>query len=330
MTVRYRPLGRTGLTVSAVGVGCSRLGGMFSTDTTERDEVDLLRRALDAGITFFDTADMYSQGRSEVLVGKALRGRRDEAVIATKGGYVWPANRRWLAKAKPLLRPVARVAHLDRRRARGRGGSGDAGPAVARDFSPRHLVAAVEGSLRRLRTDHIDVYQLHSPTRSVVEAGDYVDTLERLRAQGKIDHFGIAVDTPADALGLDAVPAIATIQTPFSLLEPAARDALFPLAEGRGLGVMARSCFAAGLLKDGLSAGELRARTDDWDQILKLQETARRIGRPLLETALQYSLGTRPIAVTIIGMWRPSQLDTNLRWANASPLDPTEFAAFDA
>src|SRR4051812_7379479 len=189
-----RPFGTTGLMVSAIGVGCSRIGGVFSAGSSRRDELDLLRGAIDAGINFLDTADLYSQGQSEILVGKAIKGRRDQVVVATKGGYVVPSSSQLLSRAKPLLRPVVRTLKIKKPAA---GGPGPA-PVMVQDFSPHYLRGAVEASLRRLHTDYIDVYQLHSPPRAVVEAGDFVPVLEELQAQGKIRHFGIGADD-ADA-----------------------------------------------------------------------------------------------------------------------------------
>src|SRR5690348_14925975 len=103
--MRYRPLGRTGLTTSELGFGCARLGGVFQ-GSSSTELVRLLRRANDEGITLYDTADMYTQGESEVLIGRAFRHRRHDVVIATKFGYRMPRQRELIRWVKPILKPV--------------------------------------------------------------------------------------------------------------------------------------------------------------------------------------------------------------------------------
>src|SRR5438105_7956439 len=103
--MHYRPFGSTGLTVSELGFGCARIGGVFQGGSRS-ELIALLRRAFDEGINFFDTADMYTQGESERLVGDALRGVRERVIIATKGGYVLPAQKQLISRIKPLLKPV--------------------------------------------------------------------------------------------------------------------------------------------------------------------------------------------------------------------------------
>jgi aryl-alcohol dehydrogenase-like predicted oxidoreductase len=319
--VRYRPLGATGITVSEIGVGCSRVGGALTPGGSRQEELAMLEAAADAGITFFDTSDLYSQGQSEVLVGQALRSRRPEVVIATKGGYVVPLQRKLVARLKPVLGPLVRRLRI-RRPSQSAGGGGP----IAQNFSPVYLAGAVEASLRRLGTDYIDIYQLHSPSRSVVELGDYVAGLNELKAQGKIRHYGIAADDATDVVGFDGHPEIETLQVPFSLLHPQAADELFPKAAERGVGLIARSCYAAGLFKDGLAEDRLRELTADWEQILVLRHRAAQLRRPLLEAALQFSIATPPIAVTIVGMRTPAHVRANLCHYDAAPLAESERA----
>src|SRR6187551_2050043 len=105
--MQARAFGNTSLVVSEFGLGCARIGGIFQTDP--RGFIDLLSLAFESGITFFDTADMYSQGESEALIAKALRSRRDRIVIASKVGYCLPSRRMIIARLKPLLRPAVRL-----------------------------------------------------------------------------------------------------------------------------------------------------------------------------------------------------------------------------
>jgi aryl-alcohol dehydrogenase-like predicted oxidoreductase len=320
--VRQNAFGTTGLSVSAVGIGCSRLGGVFSTDTSRGDEIAMVRGAIDAGITLFDTSDMYSHGQSEVVVGKGVKGRRSDVVLATKGGYVWPAESRLLARAKPLLRPVVR--RLGVRRPRGH----PAGPpgVVPQDFSPAYLAAAVEASLRRLGTDYIDVYQLHSPPPRVVDEGAFVEVLDRLKAEGKIRHYGLAGDAAADLVHFDRHPGITALQVPVSAIDQDALASLLPKARAAGAGVISRSCFAAGLLVGDRPEAELREATPDWQAIVAFRVTAARLARPRKELALQFNMGVESIAATVVGVRSPAQLEELLRLAATPPLTSDERA----
>lgn len=286
----------------------------------------MLQEAVDVGINFFDTADVYSQGQSEVIVGRALRRRRSEVVIATKGGYLVPSRRRLAARIKPLVRPVIRRLPINHAST-----GGPSGGPMAQDFSPQHLRRAVEASLRRLRTDYVDVYQLHSPPRSLVDSLDYVAVLDELRAEGKILHYGLAADEPDDVTDYDRQPGIASLQVPFNLVHRDAARVLFPKAAAHGTAIIARSCYAAGLFEDNVTEATLRALTPDWREFVRLRDTSRMLGRPLLETALQFCLASAPITVTILGTRTPAHLRQNLRFHAAAPLREDEMGAlFDA
>jgi aryl-alcohol dehydrogenase-like predicted oxidoreductase len=160
--MKLREFGKTALRVSELGLGCARIGGVFQSDS--KAFINLLSGACDAGINFFDTADMYSQGESEKLIGRALRSRRDQIIIASKAGYALPAQRRLAAMLKPILRPAVQLLKIrrDRLPSMSRG-------TITQDFSAAYLQRAVEGSLRRLRTDYLDLFQLHSPSLEVIE-----------------------------------------------------------------------------------------------------------------------------------------------------------------
>jgi aryl-alcohol dehydrogenase-like predicted oxidoreductase len=326
--MRQRPFGATGLVVSAVGMGCSRLGGMFSTESSARDEVDLVRAAVDAGITFFDTSDFYSHGQSEILVGKAVKRRRNDVVLATKGGFV-PPQARLLGRIKPALRPLVKTLGVKRPAARGGwagDGAGGGGGGIPQDFTPDHLATALEASLRRLGTDYIDVYQLHSPSRAVMEAGEYVDVLDRLKAQGKIRHYGIAADHARDLVGITRIGSVTAVQLPFSVIDQTAADGILPEAAAAGVGVITRSCFAAGLLVGSTPPEELRRRTPDAAAIVSFRDKATELGRAPRELALQFCLAEPTVAVTIVGMHARGHLDQIVRDAAAPALTFAERA----
>jgi aryl-alcohol dehydrogenase-like predicted oxidoreductase len=321
VTVRQRPFGSTGLVVSEVGMGCSRLGGVLSGDA--RDEADLLRAAIDSGITFFDTSDLYSHGQSEVAVGTAIRSRRAEVVVATKGGYV-PRGQAFLEWVKPLVRPVVRALRV--RRPRGSTlGAGGGGP-IPQDFTPAHLRAAVDASLARLGTDYIDIYQLHSPSTAVIDAGEYVGVLDELKAAGKIRHYGIAADHAGDVATFDRHPSVGSLQVPFSVIDQTAAEDLLPRASASGVGVISRSCFAAGLLVKPMPESELREQTPDWKRVAEFQAKAAELGREPRALALQFSLAA-PFSVTIVGMHKREHLTEILRDVEAPPLTAAEAAS---
>jgi aryl-alcohol dehydrogenase-like predicted oxidoreductase len=306
--MELRPFGGTSLSVSKFGLGCARIGGVFQHSS--RGFEDLLSYAFDSGITFFDTADMYSQGESESLIGKVFRGKRDRIVIASKAGYSLPSRRRWAGRIKPLLRPLVRLLKIrrDQLPSSSRG-------ALSQDFSSKHLRAALEGSLRRLRTDYLDLFQLHSPPLEVVERGEWLPVLQELKRQGKVRYFGIAVDDIEAGLAALRYPEVSSVQFTLNLLEPGGASALFPRAKERGVGGIARECLANGLLVKPTSEisfstycsspaqEEQRAQ-----QLAELQREVVASGRPLLERALAYPPSVPGVSVALLGARSIDQL----------------------
>jgi len=161
--MRYREFGRTGMEVSAIGTGTWAISGVRWGPTDDRESVRGIQRAVDLGVTLFDTVDVFGDGRSEELLGDALRGRRHGVRIITKGGINF------------YRRPHEQ------------------------DFTPSYLDRALGESLRRLRTDYIDVYMLHSPTADALAESDLYDFLERLQGQGRLLAYGASVATVKDA-----------------------------------------------------------------------------------------------------------------------------------
>jgi aryl-alcohol dehydrogenase-like predicted oxidoreductase len=324
--MKQQPFGNTGMNVSEVGFGGSRIGGVFAGKDGAREALDVLRQSLDAGINFYDTADMYSQGESESLIGKAFRGRRAEVIIATKGGYCLPARRNLIRRIKPLLRPVVHALGLKRARLPA-GFSG----ALSQDFSPAYLAGALEASLRRLQTDYVDLYQLHSPAPALMQSdafGEALQTLEKLKSQGKLRFYGVGTEVPEDAPGCLATPGISSVQLGFGLLDLQALDqGMLATAQARGLAVIARGCFGGGLLKDSMSVEELRSATPKWERILALRALCASINRPVLDAAFQFCRGTPGVSTTLLGMRTADHLRGNLRYVEASPLGTAEYAA---
>ncbi len=183
--MKFNEFGKTGMIVSEIGFGGSRIGGFFADKHSGKEALDVLRKALDSGITFYDTADMYAQGESESLIGTAFRGRREQVILATKGGYCLPAQRNLMKRIKPLVRPIVQALGLKRAKLPA-GMSGT----LSQDFSPSYLTKALESSLKRLQTDYVDLYQLHSPGAPFLQS----------------DAFGDALQTPREAQGAGKAP----------------------------------------------------------------------------------------------------------------------------
>ena len=323
--MNFKEFGTTGLKVSEIGFGGSRIGGVFAEKGSGSEALNVLRTALDAGITFYDTADMYAQGESEALIGRAFRDRRQQVVIATKGGYCLPARRNLIKRIKPLVRPLVQALGLKRARLP----SGMSG-ALSQDFSPAYLTGALEGSLKRLKADYVDLYQLHSPRAPFMQTaafGEALETLERLKRQGKIRFYGVATEVPEDVPFCLSAPGISSVQLGFGLLDPQALDqGMLATAAARGLGVIARGCFGGGLLKDGPDEAQLQAATEKWRLILALRAFSSSIGRPVLDTAFQFCRGTPAVSVTLLGMRTGNHLSGNLRYPGNPPLSDQDYA----
>jgi len=222
--MRTRHFGTTGLACSEIAFGTWALGSDWWGQTD--DPARLIGRALELGVTFFDTGDAYGQGLNEEIVGKALAGAdRDSIQISTKFGYELDSERRRHAEGE---RP--------------------------QNWSPQHTRLSLEASLRRLGTDHVDLYQLHNPRMDGVEADDLFATLEDLRAEGKVRHYGVALG-PAIGWrdeGLTALRSrgVSSVQTVYNLLEQQPGKDLMDAASESGAGIMARVPTSSGLLED--------------------------------------------------------------------------------
>jgi aryl-alcohol dehydrogenase-like predicted oxidoreductase len=275
--------------------------------------------AFDSGVTFFDTADMYSQGESEALLGKALRSKRDRVVIASKVGYCLPAQRRLAGKLKPVLRPLVRLLKIrrDQLPSSSRG-------VLTQDFSPKYLRAAVEGSLRRLRTEYLDILQLHSPPLEVIERGEWLEALEELKRTGKIRYYGVAADSIDVGLAALRIPGVSSLQFTLNLLETAGAQELFPQAQAHGAGGIARECLANGLLVKPAEEIDLKAYCSSPEQeqhrarqLAALRSAAAAGGPSVLRQALDYPRSVAGVSVTLLGARNIDQLRPLLAAASA-------------
>jgi aryl-alcohol dehydrogenase-like predicted oxidoreductase len=217
-----------------LGLGCARLGSVLGRESA--DAVRLVQTAFDRGVRFFDTANIYGQGESERILGAALDGRRQQSIIVTKAGQYFPT---WMRAAQPikgLIAPLIRQSGAGRHLV-----SKVRDVPLPQDFSERFLRSCIEASLRRLNTDHADIFLLHSPPAEVIIRGEALGHLEKIRKAGKALKIGVSCeDAQSGLLALDD-PRIEAIELPVwpateateRLLDRARRRAV--LVIGRGL-----------------------------------------------------------------------------------------------
>jgi len=203
--------------LSPIGLGCARIGS-FNNPRSMAESRALVERALEIGITALDTSNIYGQGDSERTIGAVLRGKRDKAFVVTKTGRGFSAKMRALRPLKPLLRPL-----LAARRKQGGAGGGNAVTArreesMRFDWSPSSFAGSLDASLRRLRTDYVDGFLLHSPPASVAADPAAGAALAALKQAGKVRHFGVSCD---DAEGLSAaltMEGLTLLQLPWEVI----------------------------------------------------------------------------------------------------------------
>jgi len=319
--VSARVLGRTGLSVSPVGFGGWAIGGnRFGNSYGPTDDAEsqrAVRRAYELGCNFFDTADVYGHGHSEALLGEALAGIRQDVIVATKvGGNFYNRD------VSPLLvgrisdalgSPLAEVAP-------------DAALPVTHDanFSPSYVRFAVHQSLRRLRTDYIDLLQLHNPALGLIADPETYDVLEDLKREGKIRWYGVSVHPPEEGLAAIQAARPDTIQIVYNIVRREPEDALFPAARAANVGVIAREPLANGFLAgryrpDSVwEKGDIRARMPHAyvAQIIGLAERVKQLagqaGVTAAQLALRFVLDNEAVSVVIVGMKTVVQVEENL------------------
>jgi aryl-alcohol dehydrogenase-like predicted oxidoreductase len=227
--VKYRKLGKTGLTVSEIGFGTWGIGGNAYGRVDENESKKALQTAFESGINFYDTADLYGNGHSEELLGEVFAGRRDQVIIASKGGT---------------------LPHTTFE--------------MPQDFSSLHIKEAMMGSLKRLKTDYIDLYLLHSPKiEDILRNDDLLHTLETSKKEGKIRAYGISARTPGDAMRAIDEFNFNVVEVNFNLIDQRAlENGLFTRAGKDKLGLIIRTPLTFGYLTGKLRGDEQFQSTD--------------------------------------------------------------------
>jgi aryl-alcohol dehydrogenase-like predicted oxidoreductase len=304
--LEYRDLGQTGMRVSEISLGTWAFGGDWGT-VGEDDAYAALNRAVDLGVNFLDTADVYGDGRSEKLIGRLLRDRpNDEILVATKAGR-----------------------RLD--------------PHTPEGYDFENLSGFAERSLNNLGVEALDLLQLHCPPSEVYRQDSTFETLDRLQEAGKVRNYGVSVEKVEEArMALD-YPGVATVQIIFNIFRQKPAEEFFPLAEERNVGILARVPLASGLLSGKMRADRVFTEDDhrnfnregqafdrgetfsgvDFETGLIAAEELKELvpeGNTLAQFALRWILMHAAVSCAIPGGKNPSQVEDNVAAAEMPPL----------
>ena len=303
--MNYRILGKTGAKVSEIGFGAWAIGGTSEAagvewgwgETSESDAIAALHRARELGVSFFDTADVYGNGRSEQIIGKAFAGNWRDTLVASKCGNVV------------------------------RNGVG------TKDWSRQHTTWSCEQSLKRLQKDVIDLYQLHNPVEHDIREGDWPETMQRLVEQGKIRWFGVSVFLPEEALAVLEHGAGHSIQLAFNALRQEMAAEVLPLARKKNFGVIARVPLYYGLLAGKFTADTRFASNDHRSHTLpsetmrelapraeRLRQLAKVDREKFGEWSLRFILAHEAVSTVIPGARNVQQVERNCAASKADGL----------
>ena len=315
-----RILGRTGFAVSEIGFGAWAIGGnTYGNSYGPTDDAEshrAVRRALDLGCTFFDTADVYGHGHSEEVLGTALAGERSKVVVATKvGGNFYNRGVHALLHdriAQMLGSPYDAIPP-------------DAPLPVTHDstFTPEYVRFALEQSLRRLGTDYVDLLQLHNPALNLIAAMDTYGVLEDLRQEGKIRAYGVSIHPVEEGMAAIQATMPDTIQVVYNIARREPEDGLLAAARSANVGIIAREPLANGFLAGrygadaAWEAGDIRARMPR-PYVAKMAALGTRVAELAAQSrvspaqlALRFVLDNPDVGVVIVGMKTVKQVDDN-------------------
>lgn len=303
--MNYRELGRTGWKVSEISFGAWAIGGFWGS-VDDRESLAALHRAIDLGVNFFDTADVYGAGRSERLLARLRRERSEEIIIATKAGR-----------------------YLD--------------PHVASGYNRKNLSVFIDHSLQNLETETLDLLQLHCPPTEVYYRPELFGVLDDFVKQGKIRFYGVSVENVEQGLKAIEYPGVQTVQIIFNIFRQRPAELFFGEAKKRGVGILARVPLASGLLTGKLTSqsqfeaddhrafnrhGEQFDRGEtfsgvDYDTGLQAVEELRALipdNMTMAQFALRWILMFPAVSCAIPGARRPAQAEDNARASEFPPL----------
>jgi len=310
--MHQRTLGRTGWKVSDVSFGAWAIGGAWGA-VSDDDSLAALHKAIDCGVNFIDTADVYGDGRSERLIARLRKSRKDEIIVTTKAGRRLPRQ-------------------------------------TVEGYSRQNLTAWVEDSLRNLSTDALDLLQLHCPPIEVYYRPEVFGLLDDLAKAGKIRYYGVSVEKVEEALKAIEFPNVQTVQIIFNCFRQRPAELFFPQAKQRQVGILARVPLASGLLTGKLRRDSTFAADDhrnfnrhgeafdvgetfsgvDLDLGLAAVEEIRALlppGTSLAQFALRWILMFDAVTCAIPGGKRPDQVADNCRASDLPLLTPQAMAA---
>jgi len=300
--MNYRRLGRTELMVSEVGFGAWAIGGHGWGPTDDNESLAALKRAFEIGVTFVDTADVYGGGHSEEIIGQAIKGSRDKVIVATKFGNDFYGK----LQGKYEIRP---------------------------DFSADYTASAVEKSLARLGTDYVDLIQLHATRAPGAEQTEAFDVLEKMKEQGKVRFIGVSVKSVKDALDCINGGRADTVQVVYNMIQQEMADDVFPLAQEKDVGIIAREPLRSGLLAAKWNADwefhphdfrKYRFKGERFGKALELVERLKFLlgtgSKTMAQAALRFVLSQPAVSIVIPGSRRPSQIEDNASASDAGPL----------
>jgi len=299
--MKYRMLGRTGMKVSAVSFGAWAIGAGWGP-VDDEESLAALRRAVELGVNFIDTADVYGDGRSEKLIARLRKERTETVFVATKAGR--------------------RLS-----------------PHVAERYTPAAIAAFVERSLRNLRTESLDLLQLHCPPTQAYYLPELFAGLDALVRAGKLKHYGVSVEKIEEALKAIEYPGVETVQIIFNMFRQRPAELFFREARRRNVGIIARVPLASGLLSGRMSARTRFSRDDhrsynrkgeafdrgetfagvDFEEGLRAVEELSAIaprGATMSQFALRWILMSDAVSCVIPGAKRPAQVEENCRAAD--------------
>jgi len=311
--MKYRKLGKSGIKVSEIGFGAWVIGLDWWGKKIDDDEgLKMLRKAYDLGITFYDTADIYGRGRSEKLVAKAFKDMRNEVVLSTKFGY-------------DIYSGVEQIGHDE----------------LPQKFDEEFVRFALEQSLNRLETDHVDLYSLHNPKMDAIQDDILFRLLDELRSEGKIGHYGIALG-PAIGWKEEGILAmenrnITALQTVYNILEQDPARDFFPVAREMDVGIMVRVPDASGVLTGKVNADTVIGKGDhrsfrkrEWiaeamKKVENMKPFAESKGWNIIELAIKFILSEKSLSVVLPTATSVEEVEMFASISDGNYLNESEF-----